>query len=426
MSWLEKIQTDLIIRTGDGKEYRPQWLNASKTVDYNVAEFEFPQVSGTLVSRGTPKGRRYPMQIFFQGDDHLDVSSAFEVSANDPRPWTLTHPFYGRITVQPASLEFDNTKYNVSEIRGTLIETITEDYPQASVVPQDKILADVEAANAALAVSATNAIEENGISAATVNDMEAFLDSTQSQTEKIIAQSDNVQGYYNALNKARASLTTIGSEPLDAIEQAQAAISAAAAFTVAVQDRLNVYAGMLADAQEVVGSALNLSDKVMFQANGGAILTAMCYASATPLRVGRNPSTGKEIRYAQADYNSRTDVLSAIELLLDSYNSYLATLDSVQSEVAGSPTSFIPDATPLQQLSSLVNYTLSNLFNIALNARQERSIVLEYDSNWIILAHRFYGLTADDSTIEQLILQNNAGLSEMLQVQRNRKIVYYV
>jgi len=421
MSWQEKTQTSLIILTGDGKEYRPLWKPASRTVDYNIAEFEFEKVAGTLVYRGQPKGRRLPLQLFFQGDDHLDVSAAFETSANDPRPWTITHPFYGRMLVQPASIEFDNTGYNVSEIRCTLIETISEDYPQASVVPADKVLADVEATNTTLSEAGASSLENMTVKAATITAQDAFLDSTQSQTEKIIAQSEDTQGYYDALNKARAAIVDIGSEPLEALQRSQAAISAAAAFSVSVTDRLTVYTGMLTDAQDQLRGVITLADKVLFQANGGTIITAMCRAASTP----RNPSTGKEIRLA-ADYSSRTDVLLAVDTLLDAYNSYLATLDEQQSDNGGSPTSFVPDATPLQQLSQLVSFTLSNLFAIAMDAKQERSIILEYDSNWIILAHRFYGLTADDSTIEQLIQQNNAGLSEMLQVFKNRKIVYYV
>jgi ABC-type Na+ transport system ATPase subunit NatA len=54
------------------------------------------------------------------------------------------------------------------------------------------------------------------------------------------------------------------------------------------------------------------------------------------------------------------------------------------------------------------------------------SIVLEYDSNWIVLAHRFYGLQSDDSTLTKLIHENGAGLTTMLKVPKNSLIKYYV
>jgi len=73
----------------------------------------------------------------------------------------------------------------------------------------------------------------------------------------------------------------------------------------------------------------------------------------------------------------------------------------------------------------LVNYTISNLFNIAINAKQERSIIVEDDTNLVALAHRFYGLAPDDSTIEDLMLGNKIGLSELLIIKKGRKISYY-
>ena len=30
MSWIDKIKTELIITCGDGKQYKPQWINAVK------------------------------------------------------------------------------------------------------------------------------------------------------------------------------------------------------------------------------------------------------------------------------------------------------------------------------------------------------------------------------------------------------------
>jgi len=424
MSWLARIQNDLVIQTGDSREWRPQWMNATMTKEYNIAEFEFQNIAGTLVNRGQPKGRKYSLQIFFQGDDNLDVATDFETAADDPRPWTLTHPIYGRLTVQPTSLSKDNTRYNISSFTIEVIETITEDYPSAEIVPQDQVLAEVEEVNETTAILTAATITALGVSALAVNNMDALLLATQAETEQIIAQQDNTQDYYDTLRRARASLATIGSKPQDALANSQQAISAAASFTVAVQDRLNVFAEMMESATGQLRGVVNLSQKVLFQANGAAILTAMCTAAATPLqRIGRNPSTGKEIR--RGDYGTRNDVLAAIERTLEVYDSYITTLDDQQSTTGGNPTSFIPDEIIQQQLAGLLNYTVSSLFAIAVGARQERSCILEQDSNWVLLAHRLYGLDPDDSTIEELMQQNSAGLSEMLLVRKNRKIVYY-
>ena len=131
MSWLEKVETEMIITTGDGQPYAPDYMNAVKSVEYNVAEFNFPGIAGTFVDRRLPKGRKFNLELYFQGDDHLDVAEAFEASANDSRAWEIEHPFYGLVIVQPTSLQFDNSKQNLSKITGTVIETILEDAPRS-------------------------------------------------------------------------------------------------------------------------------------------------------------------------------------------------------------------------------------------------------------------------------------------------------
>ena len=45
MSWIERIKNDIIITTGDGKVYTPLYSIGGKTVEYNIAEFNFPNIT---------------------------------------------------------------------------------------------------------------------------------------------------------------------------------------------------------------------------------------------------------------------------------------------------------------------------------------------------------------------------------------------
>lgn len=412
MSWLDNIKSDLVIRTGDGKEYKPQFLYPSKSIEYNVTTFEFPNVSGSLVDKRLPKGTKYPLQLFFQGDNYLEVSEAFIKSAADPRPWILSHPFYGRINVQPLSLEIDNTKLNVSEIKTEVIETILQDYPKTSVVPQDKIQNAVEDCNDALSSASIEKIKTIGVKPLTINKTSAFINKTDAKVNKVITDSDTSQQYVNDLNIAKASVNNFSAAPDAAVTQTISLLQTMAALPVSVTQRLNDYTGMLADAQSTfLSGTVQQIDKFLYMTNVGGIISAMCLAASKPITT---------------DYSNRVDVLASVDVLLAANTTYIQTLDGIQSANGGSVDSFIPDANALQQLNVLLNYTVANLFVIAMDAKQERSIILEEDSNWIVLAHRFYGLKQDDSTIEELIKNNNAGLNEMLQVRKNRKIVYYV
>jgi hypothetical protein len=101
-------------------------------------------------------------------------------------------------------------------------------------------------------------------------------------------------------------------------------------------------------------------------------------------------------------------------------------LDGLQTETGGSPDSYIPDGQAQSDLSNLVGASVSGVFDIALNAQQERSVILEYDSDIINLTHRFYGLDVTDTNVERFINTNGFGLSQMLTVRANTMVVYYV
>jgi hypothetical protein len=99
------------------------------------------------------------------------------------------------------------------------------------------------------------------------------------------------------------------------------------------------------------------------------------------------------------DYQNANDVLDAVDIILEVYNQYITNLDVLQTDIGGATDSYIPNYEMTTGLSNLINYTVSQLLNIAVNSKQERILYLENDSNVILLAHRFYGLTENDTTI---------------------------
>lgn len=408
MSWLDKIQNSLIIITGDGKEYKPNWLNATKAVDYNVAEFEFPQLPGTLVQKREPKGRRFNLELYFQGEEHLELSEAFEVSSSDKRPWQMEHPFYGTIFCQPLGLTFDNTAYNVSKITGVVVETILEDAPKTSQDPVDKIENDAADLYETMAESFANDVTPD------TNDIQSLQDNTNviyNEGASSIKNTVEAENYFNLYTAANSAILNATSEPLAAINAVQAMINAPALFSEAVDTRINLLIAQFNRLRESIVNIITPSGKKIYENNGGAIISAMALSAATP---------------QEDDYENRNDSIRVIENLLLVYNQYIVDLDGLQSDNGGQPDSYIPNGDAMLGLSSLIKYTISNLFNISLGAKQERTYILEDDNNIINLAHRFYGLQPDDSTINQIIKNNNIGLNELLQLKKGRTITYYI
>jgi hypothetical protein len=406
MSWLDKIQSDFIITTGDGKQFKVLWMNATKQVEYNVAEFEFPNLEGTLVWRGKPKGRRYNLEIFFQGENHIDNSKAFEISAADNRPWTIAHPLYGNMIVQPIVLSFDNTQMNVTKITGQVVETITQDNPITTVNPIDNIRLDKEN----LDISFTNSLTSTP-SSQDIQNIKAANKSNYNISVPIIKVPEEAEAYFNLYNAANSAITNAVASPLIAMQAVQAFYNYPALFTTDVKSRIDLLSSQFNILREGVGSINTQSGKQTYQIQGGAIISSQAIAAATP---------------QPGNYTNMKSVLLIMETILKDYNNFLIDIDSLQTPNGGNVDSFIPDPDAIIGLGQMINYTITSLFNIALNSKQERTIILEDDSNIILLTHRLYGLDPFDNNIDELISNNDFGIDDMLIIRKGTPIVYYI
>ncbi len=406
MSWLDKIQERLVITTGDRTRYYPNWLNAVKTKEWNVARFEFIDVRGTLVKRGTNKGRTFNIEIYFQGEDHLDIAAQFEDSADDPRPWKIEHPFYGSLLCQPISLQFDNTVYNVSKITGTLVETIDESNPQIKKDPIDEIYQKVT--NLQSVTEQYFSVNMPKLTSIDISHLTDNIESVNSKVRTKIKLTVDLQNYFNLFNDANAKILDITSEPLEAIRAVQAMLNAPALFTDNVQSRLNMLTDQFDLLVDTVRTILTVGDKLIFENNIVNSMATIAQAVVTEI-----------------DYENRKQVVGVVDVIVGKYDEMIELLDSLQTDNGGDPDSYIPDAASMQAIGSLVNTTVSQLFNIALNQKQERVVVLMEDTNVVLLTHKYYGLDAADENIGKMIRDNGIGLNELLQIKKNRTIVYY-
>lgn len=409
MAWIEQINTGFFITTGDGQQYQPNWMNANLSKEYNVAEFDFPNIQGTLVTRQTSKGSRFNLEIYFQGEDCLDVAKAFRVSADDKRAWNISHPLYGDLIVQPIGLSFDDSKFNVSKVTGTVVETITEEAPRGSVAPVDKIASDKEDLNAVFEESFVNDVEPG------TSEINSITDNIfQSYSKSIGKVKDALQAeeYFNLYNTANAVVLDATQEPLEAIRAAQTFLNYPGIFLDTVENRISLLTTQFNTLRNSVVNATDYGLKKIYENNAAMLLSTMCVATSTPL--------------SDSDYGNRETVLRIAEIVLDNLDNYITDVSSLQSENGGSVGAYLPDSESLTSLTDLVGFTVSNLFNIALNARQQRTVILEEDSNAIILTHRFLGLDQQDVNINEFININNIGINEMLQIKKGRQIIYFV
>ena len=407
MSWIEKIKDQLIIVTGDGQRFTPNWLSASFVVDYNVAQFEFPELYGSLVKRSQPIGRKYNLELYFQGENHLDTANRFELASRDQRAWTMQHPFYGTLIVQPTSLNFDNTEYNVSKITGTVIETIVDDNPKVSNDPIEATKLDKELLDETFIV----AFENTEVSSEDVVKLKEKNKKWYEKGVKILSVPEEFEQFTNAFNQANTFIDSAVATPLQMMRATQSMISQPALFTANVKNRLTQLSDQFNTLRDNIVGIFDVSSKKIYQNHAGTCLSAMCLASATPL---------------ETDYRNSKQVFEIADIIINAMDAYMADLDSLQTDNGGELNSFIPDASSIISLNNLFNMTVSSLYNIGLNARSERSIITETDTNLIVLTHRLYSLDPFDRNMQELMDNNELGLNGILQIKKNTKIIYYI
>lgn len=402
MSWIERIQNEMIITTGDGKEYKPHYLNAERETQFNVSQFDFVNKRGTLVHRGKDKGKIYTLELYFQGEDNIDVAEAFDKSTRDPRPWQVSHPLYDAITVQPARIHQDNTRLNVTKFTCQVIETITERLPAATVSPKDQLESDLEDTTEAIATE----FENEGF---TTTDTAGMLDTTTDlYTEgKKGLSLDAADAYFDAFKVANAAILNVTSYPLEAMRKMQAFINAPGQFIDSVENRLKTLENQYNKLRDSIDTLTTRKDKTFFEAVAAGLIVSMASATVT----GQLATTVSQI-------------FGITERIIDSYDQFITDLDSLQSDNAGELDAYIPNGEIIGRLERAVNFMVAYLKEISLGNRVEHSIILEEESNVITLTHRFYGLDLNDEKLNEFIEINDIGLNEMLMVRKGRELIY--
>lgn len=403
MSWKDNLnQVVFTIVTGDKKEYTPKWQSATKDVDYNTALFEFVNVEGTLVLRKKPKGRKFELEFYFDGENAVEIGESFEKSARDNRNWTVKHPFFGNFQCQPLSLKQDNTVLNISKFNVPVIETITKIYPSQNIVIVDKISEYAIKTNISQAQSFAGGEINKSVLKENVN----ILDRTYS---KIISSDSELVTFKKIVSDAVVAIDSAISTPLIIIRSIQAVINYPATIVQTVKSRFNT----LNESLEGLINSFNgtRADKFKIESLGGSIISSMTIASSTNIT---------------NDYDLRNDIVFQQSNLISAYNRYLAFLDSQQTVRADNNLSFIPNFTGINDLNTVLNLTVANLLDLIFEAKQEREFILEKDSNIILLTHRFYSLDVDDLNIDKFMKTNNIGINEILNIRKGRKILYYV
>ena len=406
MSWLNNLDSKLTITTGDGKAWPSLYVKSKRAREFNTAEFNYVNVSGTDVQRRLPKAHRYPLEIIFEGDTCITDALSFDNSAADPNKWSLQHPIYGRITGQPLDLSIDNSTWNVSRVSVTFVETgsgvtpIVADAPaqiQSSVFLVTQQYSDLYSTE--IVLPPTSALQQ----------MTAQVNSAYAAIASQIASATDATAFLNAYNDANTLINNTVFDTAQLVGQVQQISLLPITFTVGSVERVRLIGLQFATLfTESLLTAIAAA-KGVYEFNAGTSLLSMCSASIT--------------NYL---YNTRDEVIGVISTLTDSYNAYISNLDALQATNGSAVGAYLPQPTTLGGVADLVNFTVATLYSIAERAKQVRVVELPEDAALVPTVFKYYGLDAADSTIDIFIAINSIGIKELPLLRKGRKIIYFV
>ncbi len=403
MSWKDRVDNiPFSIETGDGKVYFPLYKGGERDKEYNTSLFDFIDVYGTLVTRKKPRSPFFTLVFWFQGENNIEQSEEFEASADDPRPWTVTHPFYGTIKGQPISIKRDDSSLNITEITVPFWESIEADYPFINFSVKDNTR---EKHNTVLYASSLSAITNVEFASIDVSKMASSIADMSGEMKSI--QDDNTYSeFQNALNSGLKAIDNLLDQPLNAIQYIQNFLDLPALYEQAVEVRVGVYESIY---QRLKFSIRTLADKKYFESIGGTLIASLSLTMVTP---------------QQGDYVLVSDVVNKTNRLLAVYNDYMALLDDLKVSVYDVKNTYNQDATVQSELASLVSYTVANLYSLSFDTKRERIFYTDKNTNVVLLVHRYLGLDESDENIAEFVKTNNIKLEELFSIEKGRMIKY--
>jgi hypothetical protein len=403
MDWKERVDNiKFSIQTGDGKTYFPLYKGGETEREYNTSSFEFISVYGTLVDRKKPKSRKLPLVFWFQGADNIEQADEFEISADDPRPWTVVHPFYGTISGQPISIKRDDSSLNITEVTVPFWESIDADYPISNFTVKDNTRDRHDLVYSLASLSAVTNVKF--ASSDIPKQAQSIID--MSGEMKSIQDNNTYADFQNALNAGLKAIDGLLDGPLNAIQSIQNFLDLPATYEQAIEGRIASYENIY---RRLKTSITTLADKKYFESMGGSVIASMSMVAV-------NPQFG--------DYVLVSDVEKMTSRIASIYKDYSETLDSLKVSVYDVNNTYNADASVQSEVSSLVNYTIANLYNMSFETKRERIVIVDKKTNLILLVHRYLGLDDEDENIDTFIKTNNLKFNQLFAVEKGTEIKY--
>lgn len=414
MSWFDRIR-EAAYTSPSGQRITFDYEDVRKSVDKKTTAFEFPDADGTFIQDLGHTGRRYPLRIFFWGDDYDNDADIFEIALLERGVGKLEHPIYGTVDVVPFGTitrrDDLKTAANQAIIEVAFWETIGIIYPTSQTDPASNVLTAVDEYNNAAAAEfeevtdLDSAVEKSSFK----NTYQASLNAVKSSLQSVANTQADVKKQFDAINDSiNNGIDILVSEPLTLAFQTAIMIQAPARALTNIEARLDGYINL---ANQIIGNSNNIAVPGLDSRNSNDFRTDDLYASTYV--------TGSIVSVVNNQFTTKTEALEAANIILEQFADLVEWRDNNLQSL-----SEIDTGKAYQQLLEAVALSAGFLVEISFSLKQERRIVLDRDRTIIDLVAELYG--SIDDQLDFFINSNDLSGTEIKELPRGREIVYYV
>ena len=414
MTWQDRV-LEAAYTAPSGLRFTFTYENVSKSVGKKTSAFNFPDADGTFIQDLGHTGRRYPLRVFFHGDDYDLEANSFEDALLEKGAGRLEHPLYGAVDVVPfgdiTRRDDLKTAANQAIIEVQFWETTGILFPTVQADPGQAVLAAVDEYNEASAAQFEELLDIDTASerASFKNRFQVVLGVTKSALQDIAdTQADVKKAFDTVFDSINSSIDALVSEPLTLAFQTSILLQTPALALSSVQARLDAYsnlaAGLITGDDAVRTPGLGSSNSNDFHSDDLTAIGAVI---------------GSVVSSVNNQFETKTAALGAAEAILDLAADVTEWRDD-NFESLGE----IDTGEGYQQFEEAVALAAGFLVQISFSLKQERRIVLDRARTIIDLAAELYGEV--DTQLDFLINSNNLTGSEILELPKGREIVYFV
>lgn len=399
MSWENRLAV-AAYTSPSGERLQFDYEDVSVSVTKKTSGHECPDTNGTYVQDRGHSGRKFPLRAIFHGAEYDELSDSFFRLLLEKGVGRLEHPIYGVFDVVPFGDITRNdalkTAANQAVFEVTFWETIRTAYPIEQVDSRSKVESGVEEFNAA----AVNQFGEGIPTPVNVSDAVTLKTRFAALVKSAAARFDVQQAAYSsAVASVNAALTEYINDPLTLVAQSLVIAQSPARIAAYVFDRLSAY-GSLIQGLLLTPVRTDLDFRIYDLYVSGYV-------------------AGAALTSVNAAYGTKTEALSAAEMVLDLFYQYTAWRDSTAVAVSVNDSADVHD-----NLQSAVMASVAYLLGLSFTLKQEIRITLDRARTPIDLCAELYG--AVDSKLDFFIETNNLTGSEIMEIPQGRKIVYYI